>query len=301
MSVPNDRQQWRPTTLRVSPLRILTGFSLLLFVLSIATTSVAYAAKQSSDDNAREKSSRSRETSSPNKDESLADNVPQSSKDSTAVMGVGASTVTQFKVTGTDGEGLRVRSAPSLVAPIVGKLPEDTVISLAEGVAVEADNERWLPVVANQTKGWTAARYLTRVVSLKPKVRDLPKDARLADRVTAVAEGYIGQPYVWGGSEPGGFDCSGFVQWVYRKNGVSLPRTVSEQIDVGKKVDPERLQPGDLLFFENTYTSGLSHIGIYVGSNQFIHAADEARGVTISSLDDDYWQPRFVQASRLKS
>lgn len=215
--------------------------------------------------------------------------------------GVGASTLTQFRVTGTEGEGLRVRTVPSLIAPIVSRLTEGTTIVLAEGVAVEADSERWLPVVANQTKGWVAARFLVRTVSLAPTIRSLPANASFADRVTALAEANVGQPYVWGGSLPGGFDCSGFVQYVYGKMGVQLPRTVAEQIGVGKKVDLAGLRPGDLVFFSNTYTAGLSHIGIYLGNNQFVHAADEARGVTVSNMQDDYWKPRFFSATRLKT
>jgi cell wall-associated NlpC family hydrolase len=283
---------------RISPLSFLLSIAFLISGFSLATSSVAYAAKDSTSDAAQNKTSTTPQDSGASKRKS--DDSSASSSPSTNVLGVGASTVTQFKVSNTDGGELRVRSAPSLVGTIVGRLPEGTVISLAEGVAVEADGERWLPIVADKTKGWSAARYLSRTVNLKPTVRELPKDAAFADRVTALAESKIGQPYLFGGNGPGGFDCSGFVQWVFGKNGVSLPRTVSEQVAVGKKVSNKDIKPGDLLFFTNTYTSGLSHIGIYLGANQFVHAADEARGVTISDLKDEYWEPRFLNAARLK-
>jgi cell wall-associated NlpC family hydrolase len=291
---PNSGRRSR----RISPFSFLFSLALLISGFSLATTSVAYAAKESTPETLQNKPGSTQQDPRPSKNKN--DSAPTSTDSSVNVMGVGASTVTQFKVSGTDGGELRVRSAPSLVGSIVGRLPEGTVISLAEGVAVEADGERWLPVVANKTKGWVAAQYLTRTVNLKPTVRELPKDAPFADRVTALAESKIGQPYIWGGNGPSGFDCSGFVQWVFGNNGISLPRTVSEQVAVGKKVSVKDLKPGDLLFFENTYTSGLSHIGIYIGANQFVHAADEARGVTISDLKDDYWEPRFLQAARLK-
>lgn len=106
-----------------------------------------------------------------------------------------------------------------------------------------------------------------------------------------------GVPYVWGGDTPAGFDCSGFVQYVYRQIGVNLPRTADVQYELGRKVLPEELQPGDLVFFE-TYEPGASHNGIYVGDDQFI-GANSATGVAIVSLAVPYWRDRYLGARRL--
>lgn len=116
--------------------------------------------------------------------------------------------------------------------------------------------------------------------------------------VADLAEQYVGTPYRWGGSSPAGFDCTGFVMWVYGQFGVGLPHNEAGQLASGEPVGADDLQPGDVLVFANTYRRGLSHVGIYVGDGQFVHAADERHGVTVSSLWDGYWGPRFVGASR---
>lgn len=105
---------------------------------------------------------------------------------------------------------------------------------------------------------------------------------------------HIGTPYVWGGSSPGGFDCSGFLQYIYSVNGVTIPRTVSEIWNFGASVNS--LSVGDLVFFE-TYKPGPSHAGIYIGNGQFIHAS--LQGVEVSSMDESYWQSRYLGAKRI--
>lgn len=118
--------------------------------------------------------------------------------------------------------------------------------------------------------------------------------ADLAD----LAEQYVGSPYRWGGTSPAGFDCTGFVMWVYSQFGVDLPHNEAGQLASGPAVDADDLQPGDVLVFANTYRRGLSHTGIYVGDGQFVHAADERHGVVVSALWDGYWGPRLVGAAR---
>ena len=104
---------------------------------------------------------------------------------------------------------------------------------------------------------------------------------------------YLGVPYVWGGSSPSGFDCSGFVAYVYAQMGVSLPHYTGAQWAVGEPVSTSDLQPGDLVFFD-----GLGHVGIYVGNDRFVHASS-SRGVTVSSLHEKYWATRYLGAKRL--
>jgi len=116
--------------------------------------------------------------------------------------------------------------------------------------------------------------------------------------VANLAERYVGSPYRFGGSSPAGFDCTGFVMWVYAQFGVALPHTEAGQLASGSRVDADDLQPGDVVVFANTYRRGLSHTGIYVGDGQFVHAADERHGVIVSALWDGYWGPKLVGAVR---
>lgn len=116
--------------------------------------------------------------------------------------------------------------------------------------------------------------------------------------VAYLAEQEVGAPYRWGGTSPAGFDCTGFVLWVYGQFGVELPHNEAGQLASGPSVAADDLQPGDVLVFANTYRGGLSHTGIYVGNGRFVHAVDERHGVAVSSLWDSYWGPRFVGASR---
>ena len=96
---------------------------------------------------------------------------------------------------------------------------------------------------------------------------------------------FVGTPYRFGGTSPvSGFDCSGFVQYVYGKWGVRLPRTAELQFEVGEKVSFLELQPGDLIFRANTYKHGISHVGIYIGNGKWIHAASRKLGVIIADV-----------------
>lgn len=116
-------------------------------------------------------------------------------------------------------------------------------------------------------------------------------------RLLNVAMKYGGVPYVWGGASPAGFDCSGFVQYVFGQIGVNLPRTADVQYELGRQVPKNELQPGDLVFFE-TYEPGASHDGIYVGDGKFI-AANSGTGVAIVELGDPYWDTKYLGARRL--
>lgn len=123
-------------------------------------------------------------------------------------------------------------------------------------------------------------------------------DSRKAQILLSMARQYVGVPYVWAGRSPGGFDCSGFVFYVFDQMGYGLPRMADGQFEVGVPVSRRELQPGDLVFF-STYEPGPSHVGIYLGNDQFIHASSGAGYVTVTSLSSSYYRERYLGARRI--
>jgi cell wall-associated NlpC family hydrolase len=112
--------------------------------------------------------------------------------------------------------------------------------------------------------------------------------------VVGIAMSYLGVPYVWGGASPSGFDCSGFIMYVYAQVGISLPHNAAMQYGYGSPVSRDQLQAGDLVFFD-----GLGHAGIYIGGGSFIHAPHTGDVVKISSLSDSWYASTYVGARRL--
>ena len=145
----------------------------------------------------------------------------------------------------------------------------------------------WVPVHAQDATTTTAE---SRVDAFLSRAQDLVFNAM----------GFMGIPYKWGGATPeAGFDCSGFVQYVFRQaTGLLLPRSSFDQVRHGVSVTREELQPGDLVFF-NTLRAPFSHVGIYVGENRFIHAPSRGKSVEIVDFTNSYWQKRYDGARRL--
>lgn len=117
--------------------------------------------------------------------------------------------------------------------------------------------------------------------------------------VIQAAEKFLGTPYLWGGADPRkGFDCSGFVQYLYRQEGIDLPRTTYEQVKKGTPIhNPKQLQPGDIVFFSKG--GDVHHEGLYIGHGQFIHAPHTGDHVRISSLSEPYYQQQFLMGRRV--
>ena len=117
--------------------------------------------------------------------------------------------------------------------------------------------------------------------------------------VVEYAKQYLGCKYVLGGTSPSGFDCSGFTTYVFKHFGISLSRTSGAQASNGTKVERSNLQAGDILIFNDSSNSKVGHVGIYIGGNQFIHAANPSKGVIITSLSESYYSTRYVGARRV--
>lgn len=222
----------------------------------------------------------------------------------------------QATVTGTGGASLRIRAEASLDAPILAHAPFGSTVTITAGPRGD-----WYGVQHGAVAGWASGRFLAPVAmgaTAQPATTPAPAPpvAATAVRATstpatgattatgsslvAAALRYLGVPYVWGGATPAGWDCSGFVVYVYREvTGRTLPRTTQAQWGVGTPVAREALRAGDLVFFQNTYEPGITHVGFALGDGRFVHAAAPGVGTVISSLADPYWGAHYAGARRV--
>jgi len=146
-----------------------------------------------------------------------------------------------------------------------------------------------------------ANRIAKEMVAAKKAGKEYHMSAVDKQKLLEDAKLFKGGKYVWGGTSPKGFDCSGYVQYLYRKHNVKLPRTAWAQSKKGKPVDVHNLQKGDLLFFLTDKKRGIpvTHVGIYLGNGKFIHAASKKKGIIISPIDHGYYAKKFVSARRV--
>ena len=133
--------------------------------------------------------------------------------------------------------------------------------------------------------------------------RSLPEDVRaepitIQPAIVSLALSLRGTPYRNGGSDLAGFDCSGFVQWVFAQQGLALPRDVKQQYRVGRDIDTDDVRAGDLVFFE-TVSPGASHVGIALGGGEFVHAPSSRGVVRVERYTSGYWADRWVGARRV--
>lgn len=184
-------------------------------------------------------------------------------------------------------DSLYIRTGPGTDYASCGSLTNGTVVEVLDTVGGLGG---WYQIEG----GYVSTDYVTLVDA--SVVSGSAKGAAIA----AYAKQFLGCAYVYGGSSPSGFDCSGFVSYVCKQNGFSVNRTASAQMSNGTAVTKAQLQPGDLVFFNSGNSSKLAtHVGIYLGNGQFIHSSTPSTGVIISDINSSYYSSTFVGARRL--
>ena len=160
----------------------------------------------------------------------------------------------------------------------------------------------YMATLGNRPDLFGGSEYIGKYYTADYEKYEIPPEALEDEQFAAIikeAEKYLGYPYVWGGSTPAtSFDCSGFVQYVYRHFGFNITRTATSQYyNDGEHVSRSELMPGDLVFFGSG--GEITHVGIYIGGGRFIHAANPRKGVIISSLSESYYNARYFGANRI--
>lgn len=210
-----------------------------------------------------------------------------------------------------NGSGVNIRSGPGTGYSVLTKAAKN------EKVYIIGINETWFKVIFGDYVGYIRSDYvdLTEIpyenaassktplffvggksTGVTPSAAALKAGSVTGAQIVAEAKKYIGVPYLWGGNTPGGFDCSGYVKYVFDQFGITLSRTVATQWKEGTSVSKSSLKLGDLVFFK--IGSKVSHVGIYVGNNKFIHAST-SKGVVISNMDSSYWSSYYYGARRV--
>lgn len=200
---------------------------------------------------------------------------------------------------------VNVRKEASTSSSILTTLKQKAEVSILQ------DLSGWYKVKISDGTGYVSKQYivdsLDKVVVKKQTTTPTQTSqssatgtaSATAQDVVAFAKKYVGYKYVYGGSGPTTFDCSGFTMYVFKQFGVSLPHNARTQANYGKYVSKSNLQPGDLLIFNNSSNTSIGHAGIYIGNGKFVHAANSKTGVTTSSINSGYYSIRFVEGRRL--
>ena len=195
----------------------------------------------------------------------------------------------------TEGSSLNVRTGPDTGYDRVEVLYDGTVVKL-----LGMDNG-WFKLDHNGSIGYASSDYIIPCQDQSGRRTDeTPTASSLGQQIVAYAKQYLGTPYVWAANGPNSFDCSGFTKYIYAQFGYNINRTASGQLQNGVSVSRSELQPGDLVFFHNgKSSSAATHVGIYIGNNEFIHASTNTYNVTINSLIGTTYDRKYVYARRL--
>ena len=194
--------------------------------------------------------------------------------------------------------GLNVRTGPSTSYAKIATL------SYGQSVNVLSTSNGWSKINYSGSTGYVSSQYLqsTKPSSSSSSNSGSTSVSSSASSVIAYAKTLLGKPYVWGAQGPNSFDCSGFTYYVFKnKAGIVLPRTSSAQSKYGTSVSWSNLKAGDLMFFDtNGANNGqVSHVGLYIGNGQMIHASSSQRKIVITSVNTSYYKNAFVNARRV--
>lgn len=187
-----------------------------------------------------------------------------------------------------DGSTLNMRAGASTSFDSLCSIPSGTVLEL-EGVY-----EGWYKVTYAGNTGYVSSDYIT--ITTEPTTAS---SSALGEQIVALAKQYLGTPYVLGGNGPSSFDCSGFTKYIYAQFGYTLNRTATDQLQNGVSVSRSELQPGDLVFFKYNTSKPVSHVGIYIGNGEFIHASTNRYVVQIDQMNSGHYDNVYVYARRI--
>ncbi|KMT22020.1 C40 family peptidase [Clostridium cylindrosporum] len=183
--------------------------------------------------------------------------------------------------------GLNVRKTPKIESGNV-----ISTVSKGANFQIVGQQSGWYKIKLSSNKyGWVSSKY----VKLNSQVSKEEAEKVKRDKIVKLAKAQIGKPYVWGAQGPRSFDCSGLVTYVYKNAGdIKAPRTSAEQSKMGTTVKRSNLKPGDLVFSSTNGTGRVSHVGIYVGSGQMIHAPRAGSVVQKTSINTTYWNKAYL-------
>ena len=197
----------------------------------------------------------------------------------------------------TGGSTLNVRSGPGTDYDKVTSLSNGSVVTI-----VGIDNGWYKVKTSGGSVGYVSSDYMTTCKDSAGSRGDgtvVAASSSLGQQVVDYAKQFLCVPYVYGGNGPNSFDCSGFTTYVYRHFGYTLNRTATGQLSNGVSVSKSELQPGDLVFFKDGGSKPVSHVGIYIGGGQFIHASTSTYEVRINDLTSGYYNNVYVYARRI--
>ncbi len=183
---------------------------------------------------------------------------------------------------------LNVRTGPGTEHSVETIYAVGTVL-----VITDDSNPEWYQL----EEGYVSAQYVD-IITAEEATKLRAEASKSASAVVDYAMQFLGCRYVYGGTTPSGFDCSGFTQYVYKNFGVTLNRSSRDQVYNGTEVSRSELLPGDLVLFARSGTT-ITHVGLYIGNNQFIHASSSTTGVIISDMDSAYYTAGFVCSRRI--